>query len=194
MGLLYITGAMIYSTRIPERFYPGKFDYHMSSHVIWHFFTIAAAFVQTWVCVQFYFIGKNHCWKRVLFLFLDPRLIVWFGVEIYFSSFWDRLIGMGCDNKKSIGEEFLFFFEIFWFHWYLLVEIFWFFDIFWFHWSISNLKRHKQSFHYLMRMPTHAVLRNPSTFTHWCTSSKRCVASIPSPRLISGIPPGWYSR
>lgn len=45
MGLLYITGAMLYAFRIPERFFPGKVDILFHSHQIFHCFVIAGAFV-----------------------------------------------------------------------------------------------------------------------------------------------------
>ncbi|XP_050412402.2 adiponectin receptor protein [Patella vulgata] len=45
MAVLYITGALIYAFRIPERLFPGKFDIWFQSHTIFHMFVIAAAFV-----------------------------------------------------------------------------------------------------------------------------------------------------
>ncbi|XP_045165940.1 adiponectin receptor protein-like [Mercenaria mercenaria] len=45
MAVLYITGAVIYAVRIPERFFPGKFDIWFQSHQIFHVFVLAAAFV-----------------------------------------------------------------------------------------------------------------------------------------------------
>jgi len=45
MAVLYITGAIIYALRIPERIWPGKFDIWCSSHQIFHMFVLAAAFV-----------------------------------------------------------------------------------------------------------------------------------------------------
>lgn len=42
-GLLYIIGASIYATRIPEKWYPGRFDVVGSSHQIFHVFVVAAA-------------------------------------------------------------------------------------------------------------------------------------------------------
>ncbi|CAI2173209.1 386_t:CDS:2 [Funneliformis geosporum] len=44
-GLLYIFGAFLYGTRIPERLFPGKFDIWGSSHQFFHFFVVAAAVV-----------------------------------------------------------------------------------------------------------------------------------------------------
>jgi len=45
MGLLYITGAMLYAFRIPERIFPGKVDILFHSHQLFHCFVIAGAFV-----------------------------------------------------------------------------------------------------------------------------------------------------
>ncbi|KAI4140689.1 MAG: hypothetical protein LQ340_007821, partial [Diploschistes diacapsis] len=35
--IVYITGAVVYAMRIPEKFLPGWFDYFGGSHNIWHF-------------------------------------------------------------------------------------------------------------------------------------------------------------
>ncbi|CAI5737038.1 unnamed protein product [Peronospora destructor] len=45
MGLLYTSGAIIYATKFPERFYPGRFDLWFSSHQLWHICVVAAALV-----------------------------------------------------------------------------------------------------------------------------------------------------
>jgi len=45
MGSLYISGALLYAFRVPERFFPGKCDIWFQSHQIFHVFVIAAAFV-----------------------------------------------------------------------------------------------------------------------------------------------------
>jgi adiponectin receptor len=45
MGALYIIGALIYASRIPERFFPGKCDIWFQSHQLFHLFVVAAAFV-----------------------------------------------------------------------------------------------------------------------------------------------------
>lgn len=45
MGVLYITGAMLYAFRIPERIFPGKVDILFHSHQLFHCFVIAGAFV-----------------------------------------------------------------------------------------------------------------------------------------------------
>nr|XP_027199285.1 adiponectin receptor protein 2-like isoform X2 [Dermatophagoides pteronyssinus] len=43
MAILYIIGAVLYASRIPERFYPGKFDFYFHSHQLFHIFVILAA-------------------------------------------------------------------------------------------------------------------------------------------------------
>ncbi|KJE96688.1 adiponectin receptor protein 1 [Capsaspora owczarzaki ATCC 30864] len=45
MGALYITGAVLYAARIPERFFPGKCDLIFQSHQIFHVLVLAAASV-----------------------------------------------------------------------------------------------------------------------------------------------------
>lgn len=42
-GVLYIVGASIYAARIPEKWYPGRFDVVGSSHQIFHVLVVAAA-------------------------------------------------------------------------------------------------------------------------------------------------------
>ncbi|THV04688.1 HlyIII-domain-containing protein [Dendrothele bispora CBS 962.96] len=42
-GSLYIFGALLYANRIPERFFPGAFDYFFASHQIFHFCVVLAA-------------------------------------------------------------------------------------------------------------------------------------------------------
>eukprot|EP00386_Alphamonas_edax_P012149 GDKI01038077.1.p1 GENE.GDKI01038077.1~~GDKI01038077.1.p1 ORF type:complete len:397 (+),score=90.57 GDKI01038077.1:50-1192(+) len=44
MAFLYITGATLYAFRIPERYFPGRFDLVGASHQIMHVFIVAAAF------------------------------------------------------------------------------------------------------------------------------------------------------
>jgi len=42
-SLTYVTGAFLYAIRVPERLYPGKFDYFFSSHQFLHFCVVAGA-------------------------------------------------------------------------------------------------------------------------------------------------------
>ncbi|KAL3274274.1 hypothetical protein HHI36_015682 [Cryptolaemus montrouzieri] len=44
-SFLYITGTTLYALRVPERFYPGKFDIWLHSHQIFHVFVIGGALV-----------------------------------------------------------------------------------------------------------------------------------------------------
>lgn len=44
MGLLYGLGAVVYATRIPERWMPGKFDIAGHSHQLFHVLVVAGAF------------------------------------------------------------------------------------------------------------------------------------------------------
>ncbi|CAG9538673.1 unnamed protein product [Cercopithifilaria johnstoni] len=53
MGILYITGAVLYATRTPEKCFPGRFDLWLQSHQLFHMFVIAAALV------HFYGISKT---------------------------------------------------------------------------------------------------------------------------------------
>jgi len=45
MGGLYLSGAWLYARRVPERLYPGVFDYALSSHNLFHLLVVAAALV-----------------------------------------------------------------------------------------------------------------------------------------------------
>ncbi|KAJ3303296.1 hypothetical protein HDV03_004034 [Kappamyces sp. JEL0829] len=42
MACQYVLGAFFYASRIPERFWPGKFDYFFQSHQIWHVLVVTA--------------------------------------------------------------------------------------------------------------------------------------------------------
>eukprot|EP01089_Gocevia_fonbrunei_P012533 TRINITY_DN2992_c0_g2_i1.p1 TRINITY_DN2992_c0_g2~~TRINITY_DN2992_c0_g2_i1.p1 ORF type:complete len:154 (+),score=0.18 TRINITY_DN2992_c0_g2_i1:483-944(+) len=42
MGGAYILGATIYALKIPERWFPGQFDYWWNSHMIFHLLGIVA--------------------------------------------------------------------------------------------------------------------------------------------------------
>jgi adiponectin receptor len=63
MGGLYIFGAVIYVSRLPEKLYPGKFDIwvHLSfafinakfnSHQIFHVLVLSAAIVHYFGCIK----------------------------------------------------------------------------------------------------------------------------------------------
>lgn len=44
-GALYILGAVIFASRVPERWFPGKFDIWFHSHTLFHIFVILGALV-----------------------------------------------------------------------------------------------------------------------------------------------------
>ncbi|XP_021889633.1 heptahelical transmembrane protein 4-like isoform X2 [Carica papaya] len=44
MGTLYGLGALIYATRIPERWKPGRFDIAGHSHQLFHVLVVAGAY------------------------------------------------------------------------------------------------------------------------------------------------------
>jgi len=45
MAVMYITGACIYACRVPEKWWPGKFDLWFNSHQIMHVFVVLGASV-----------------------------------------------------------------------------------------------------------------------------------------------------
>jgi len=49
-AVFYLTGALIYANRIPERWFPGKFDYYFASHQIFHVHVVLGAFAH-YACV-----------------------------------------------------------------------------------------------------------------------------------------------
>ena len=56
MGCLYILGAMFYALRVPERFFPGKCDIwvcsHVSEHYIIHEMVIRSVYSRSKIKVQ----------------------------------------------------------------------------------------------------------------------------------------------
>jgi adiponectin receptor len=44
MGLFYGFGALVYATRVPERWMPGKFDIAGHSHQLFHVLVVAGAY------------------------------------------------------------------------------------------------------------------------------------------------------
>ncbi|KAL1531080.1 heptahelical transmembrane protein 2-like isoform X1 [Salvia divinorum] len=52
MGLMYGVGAVIYITRVPERWKPGAFDIVGHSHQIFHVFIVAAALAHCAACLM----------------------------------------------------------------------------------------------------------------------------------------------
>ncbi|KAL6306369.1 HlyIII-domain-containing protein [Sparassis latifolia] len=60
-GFLYISGALLYANRIPERFSPGTFDHFFASHQIFHFHVVLAA-LSHYACIL---TGFHHWHSRI---------------------------------------------------------------------------------------------------------------------------------
>jgi len=56
----YLTGALIYAKRIPERWFPGKFDYYFASHQIFHIHVVLGAFAH-YICL----LKAFHHWHGI---------------------------------------------------------------------------------------------------------------------------------
>ena len=50
MMLMYLTGAFFYTSRVPERLCPGKFDIWFQSHQIFHVLVVAGAYYH-YLCI-----------------------------------------------------------------------------------------------------------------------------------------------
>eukprot|EP00835_Amoeboradix_gromovi_P002327 NODE_130_length_18488_cov_0.389961.p4 type:complete len:316 gc:universal NODE_130_length_18488_cov_0.389961:97-1044(+) len=66
MILCYIGGAAIYVYQVPERFYPGYFDYLFHSHQIWHCFVTAAAVLFYWCALDMMYWREANACKIVI--------------------------------------------------------------------------------------------------------------------------------
>ncbi|KAJ3011214.1 hypothetical protein HKX48_006964 [Thoreauomyces humboldtii] len=51
-GVIYFIGAVVYASRVPERWAPGKFDIWFHSHQIFHILVVAAAVVHYYGVVE----------------------------------------------------------------------------------------------------------------------------------------------
>ena len=61
-GAAYIIGALIYIKRIPEKFYPGKFDIFGSSHQFFHLFVVVGVITHYIGSLDAYFYRvENQC-------------------------------------------------------------------------------------------------------------------------------------
>jgi adiponectin receptor len=54
----YLVGGSIYSARVPEKWFPGKFDYFFASHSIMHTFIVTASITHAFV-VCAYFVWRD---------------------------------------------------------------------------------------------------------------------------------------
>ena len=54
MGALFAFGGLLYVVRLPERRAPGKYDYVLNSHQLFHTLTVVAALLQHRLVMQAY--------------------------------------------------------------------------------------------------------------------------------------------
>lgn len=57
MGAIYLLGTAVYTMKVPERFWPGKFDVAFHSHQLFHVAVVVAAMVHYKAC------GKMVAWR-----------------------------------------------------------------------------------------------------------------------------------
>jgi len=53
---VYVLGALIYASQVPERWCPGAFDYFGGSHNLWHF-AVLGGILFHYVAMQEFFAG-----------------------------------------------------------------------------------------------------------------------------------------
>jgi adiponectin receptor len=58
MYLTYLSGVIVYLWKIPERWFPGQFDYYFHSHQIWHILTFLGTVIHCSTCFNVY-----EAWK-----------------------------------------------------------------------------------------------------------------------------------
>ena len=58
--IIYMLGLIIYVTKVPERFFPNKYDICCNSHAIWHCFVFAAAVGHYLNVLMMYQTRLNH--------------------------------------------------------------------------------------------------------------------------------------
>lgn len=61
---LFLSGAIVYISRVPERFYPGKFtSFWIQSHLLWHLFVSAGSLYLYYVGWDYYYYsnGGTRC-------------------------------------------------------------------------------------------------------------------------------------
>ncbi|KAI9216273.1 hemolysin-III related-domain-containing protein [Blastocladiella britannica] len=52
VAILNSTGALVYVAKVPERFAPGRLDYGVTSHQLWHAVIVVSAAVHAYTCIQ----------------------------------------------------------------------------------------------------------------------------------------------
>ena len=52
MGVSYLGAAVIFSLRVPEKWYPGRFDLVLHSHQIFHVFVVVGCYLHYMACIE----------------------------------------------------------------------------------------------------------------------------------------------
>ena len=52
--IVYVTGAVIYASQVPEKWFPGFFDYFGGSHNIWHFAVLGGILFHYYAMMHFF--------------------------------------------------------------------------------------------------------------------------------------------
>ena len=61
-GISYISGALMYIRRIPEKFFPGKFDLFGASHQIFHCLVVVGVVLHYLGSLDsYYYRAENAC-------------------------------------------------------------------------------------------------------------------------------------
>ncbi len=60
--LVYVAGAVIYASHVPERWFPGAFDYFGGSHNIWHFAVLGGILFHYMAMIEFF----NGAFRRAV--------------------------------------------------------------------------------------------------------------------------------
>lgn len=59
MGALYLTGLFFYIKKIPEKYFPYKFDIWLNSHTIFHIFVVLASVELLFTILHLYHLRSN---------------------------------------------------------------------------------------------------------------------------------------
>lgn len=59
-GAAYVIGALMYINRLPEKYFPGKFDFFGSSHQIFHFLILCGVIMHYVGCLDAYYFRVNN--------------------------------------------------------------------------------------------------------------------------------------
>jgi len=57
---IYGVGTCIYTFQFPEKYFPGRFDYFLSSHQLWHILVFSAAFLHYFCAIGHYEWRAHH--------------------------------------------------------------------------------------------------------------------------------------